>query len=317
MTVPNTAPASRKTKQIPFPEIGTFLAGHLGDGDLLAIGGLFKQGRPMALVREVIRQQRKNLKLISSPGSGFDVDLMIAAGCVGETFLPAVTLENRMCPSFRRAVESGTIIAHCVDALSVVGGFLAAANGVPFQPVAAWKGSDVIRHNPLIREITCPFTGEQLYATRAIRPKLALLHAQEGDEFGNIRHLSTMTYADQMIARSADTVLVSVDRIVPHAEFVARPRETSIPCIYVDAVVEIPHGAHPSGSFPDYSIDEAHIDHYADLAEAARTGRPGAEEALQGYIARHVLTPPDQSAYLETVGGTARMAELIAEARTL
>ncbi|WP_420726252.1 MULTISPECIES: CoA transferase subunit A [unclassified Hwanghaeella] len=312
-----TAATGRKTKRIRFDEIGGFLANTIEDGDLLAIGGLFKQGRPLALIREVIRQRLTALKIISSPGSGFDVDLLIAAGCVAETFLPAVTLETHMCPSFRRAVEAGTITAHCVDALSVVGGFLAAANGVPFQPVAAWKGSDVIKYNPLIREITCPFTGEKLFATKAIRPKLALLHAQEADEFGNIRHLSTMTYADQMIARSADTVLVSVDRIVPSGDIISRPRETSIPCIYVDAVVEIPFGAHPTGSFPNYSIDEAHIDSYATYAEAARKGSPTGDANLQAYIERHVIAPQDQEGYLTTVGGDTRMEELVAEAQAL
>ncbi|MDF1749617.1 MAG: glutaconate CoA-transferase [Alphaproteobacteria bacterium] len=312
-----TTATGRKTKRISFDEISGFLANTIQDGDLLAIGGLFKQGRPLALVREIIRQRIRALKIISSPGSGFDVDLLIAAGCVAETFLPAVTLETQMCPSFRRAVEARTITAHCVDALSVVGGFLAAANGVPFQPVAAWKGSDVIKHNPLIREVTCPFTGEKLFATKAIKPKLALLHAQEADEFGNIRHLSTMTYADQMIARSADTVLVSVDRIVPSADIISRPRETSIPCIYVDAVVEIPFGAHPTGSFPNYSIDEAHIDSYAAYAEAARKGAPSGDADLHAYIDRHVITPQDQDSYIASVGGVARMEELVAEAQSL
>lgn len=312
-----TMTTGRKTKRISFNEIGTFLTNTIVDGDLLAIGGLFKQGRPLALVREVIRQRLKALKIISSPGSGFDVDLLIAAGCVSETYLPAVTLETQMCPSFRRAVEAGTVTAHCVDALSVVGGFLAAANGVPFQPVVAWKGSDVIKHNPLIKEITCPFTGEKLFATKAIRPKLALLHAQEADEFGNIRHLSTMTYADQLIARSADTVLVSVDRIVPSDDIISRPRETSIPCIYVDAVVEIPFGAHPTGSFPNYSIDEDHIDTYAACADAARKGVPDGDINLQAYIERHVITPTDQESYLASVGGVERMDELTAEAKAL
>jgi glutaconate CoA-transferase subunit A len=304
----------RREKRIALDTVATFLAEHLADGDLLAIGGLFKQGRPMALVREVIRQGRRGLRLVSSPGSGFDVDLMIAAGCVAETYLAAVTLEDRMCPAFRGAVEAGTVTAHCVDALSVVGGFLAAANGVPFQPVAAWKGSDVPRHNPLVTPITCPFTGASLYATRAIRPKLALLHAQEADRFGNVRHLATMTYADQLIARSADAVLVSVDRIVPDDDIVARPRETSIPCIYVDAVVEIPYGAHPTGSFPLYSIDEAAIEHYAEIAEAARRGGAGADARLADYLTHHVTGPLGHPDYLDRIGGAARLAALAREA---
>jgi len=222
-----------------------------------------------------------------------------------------------MCPSFRAAAEAGTITPHCVDALSIVGGFLAAANGVPFQPVAAWKGSDVTRHNPLIARINCPFTGTELFATKAIRPKLALLHAQEGDAYGNVRHLSTMTYADQMIARAADKVIVSVDRIVPTDEIVSRPRETTIPCIYVDAIVEVRYGAHPCGSFPLYNIDEGHIEHYATLAEAARKGGRVAGQPLHEYLDRHVHRPRDQQSYIESVGGAVRMRELEEEAASL
>lgn len=312
-----TAPLARRRKLVGPDRIGELLREWLADGDLLALGGLFKQGRPMSLVREVIRSGRKGLKLISSPGSGFDVDLMIAAGCVAETHLPAVTLEDRMCPSFRDAVEAGRIKAHCVDALSVVGGYLAAANGVPFQPVAAWKGSDVPAHNPLVARIECPFTGEELYATRAIRPRLALLHAQEGDVYGNIRHLSTMTYADQLMARAADKVIVSVDRIVDTDDIVLRARETTIPCIYVDAVVEQPYGAHPTGSFPLYTIDEEHIEQYALLAEEARRGGDAERAPLQSYLDRHVRDVRDQRAYLDMVGGAARMAELEKEAAQL
>ncbi|WP_436639711.1 CoA transferase subunit A [Microbaculum sp. FT89] len=307
----------RRRKLVETDAAAALIGEWLGDGDLLALGGLFKQGRPMALVREVIRSGRQDLKLISSPGSGFDADLMIAAGCVAETFLPAVTLEDRMCPSFRAAAEAGTITAHCVDALSVVGGFLAAANGVPFQPVAAWKGSDVPSNNPLIAPIECPFTGETLFATKAIRPKLALLHAQEGDVYGNVRHLSTMTYADQMIARAAERVIVSVDRIVSTENIVERSRETTIPCIYVDAIVELPYGAHPTGSFPLYSIDEAHIEHYATVAEAVRRGGDAARPQLQAYLDRHVRRTRDPQAYVDSVGGAARMKELENEAAEL
>ena len=89
-----SAPANRREKRIAAEDSGALIARALADGDLLAIGGLFKQGRPMALVREVIRLGRRDLKLVSSPGSGFDVDLLIAAGCVAETFLPAVTLRT-------------------------------------------------------------------------------------------------------------------------------------------------------------------------------------------------------------------------------
>ncbi|MGR3425563.1 MAG: CoA transferase subunit A [Pseudooceanicola nanhaiensis] len=308
---------TRREKRVDPSDLGGLIADWLPDGGLLALGGLFKQNRPVALVHEVLKTGRKDLQLVSSPGSGYDADLMIAAGAVAETYLAAVTLEDRMCPAFRGAVEGGRLKAHCVDALSVVGGLLASANGVSFQPVSAWKGSDVVKYNPLVGETTCPFTGAPIYAARAIRPDLALLHAQEGDVYGNIRHLSTMTYADLIIARAAKRVIVSVDRIVSTDDIVARSRETSVPCNYVDAVVHLPHGAHPTGSFPLYSIDEAHIASYADTAEAARKGGAAEQAALDDWLSRHVTAPPSHADYIAAVGGPDRMQALEREAEEL
>ena len=40
--------------------------------------------------------------------------------------------------------------------------------------------------NPNIRSVTCPFTGEQLAAVPALRPDLAIIHAQRADREGNV-----------------------------------------------------------------------------------------------------------------------------------
>ena len=304
----------RRKKAISFEQAGALMAAALENDRTLCLGGLFKQNRPVALVRELIRRNIGELRLFSSPGSGYDVDLLIAAGLVSETFLPAVTLENRLCPNFRAAVEAGTIRAYAVDALTIVGGLTAGANRLPFSPVSAWAGSDVIKLNPLAIPMASPFDGEMLYAVKAIRPTLTLLHAQEADEYGNIRHLSTMTYADNLMARASDKVIVSVDRLVKPQVITNHPRETSIPCIYVDAVVEIPFGAHPTGSFPNYSIDETFIEAFAELSDAVRRD-PTARPRLDAELDRYVRKPSDVFDYIEVIGGYRRLAVLEHEAR--
>ena len=60
----------------------------------------------------------------------------LAAGAVEQVFIPGGTLENRLCPNFRSAVEAGQVTAHALDALTVVGGLLASAHGVPGRQVA-------------------------------------------------------------------------------------------------------------------------------------------------------------------------------------
>jgi len=296
----------------------------LGDAAILArnalrerpeicLGGLFKQGRPVALVRALLAAGAKDLHVYSSPGAGYDIDLMIAAGAVEQVFIPGVTLENRLCPNFRSAVESGQVTAHALDALTVVGGLMASAHGVPFQPIDALRGSDVLKHNPLIREIDCPFSGRRIHAVGPIRPRVTFLHAQEADRWGNLRYLSTMVYADQLMARASDMVIASVDRIVPDDVILDDPSRVTVPAHYIDAVVEVPYGAHPTASFPGYAMDEEHIDAYADLGDAARTGdRAG----LDAYIARHVTAPTSQEDYIQAVGGADNLARLKPEART-
>lgn len=278
----------------------------------LCLGGLFKQGRPIALVRGLLGTGASGLHVYSSPGAGYDIDLMIAAGAVEQVFIPGVTLENRLCPNFRSAVETGQVTAHALDALTVVGGLMASAHGVPFQPIDALRGSDVLKHNPLIREIDCPFSGRRIHAVGPIRPRVTFLHAQEADRWGNLRHLSTMVYADQLMARASDMVIASVDKIVPDEVILDDPSRVTVPGYYVDAVVEVPYGAHPTASFPNYAMDEDHIDAYADLGDAARTGdRAG----LDDYIARHVTGPKSQGDYIKAVGGAEYLARLEAETR--
>ena len=305
---------SRRKKVLAYEEIGPFLRAALASDRAICIGGLFKQNRPVALVRELIRLGIRDLQLFSSPGSGYDVDLLIAAGLVAETFLPAVTLENRLCPNFRSSVEQGRIRAHAIDALTIVGGLMAGASGLPFYPVAAWHGSDVIRLNPFAKEMTSPFDGAPLYAVKALQPPLVLLHAQEADEYGNVRHLTTMTYSDNLMARAGKKVIVSVDHLVKHELTTSRPRETTIPCIYVDAVVEIPFGAHPTASFPHYSMDDAFIEAFADLSDEVRRDRT-AQPLLERYIEEYVHKPHDIFAYIDAIGGYRRLSDLEREAR--
>ena len=121
-----------------------------------------------------------------------------------------------------------------------------------------------------------------------------------------------MVYADQLMARASDMVIASVDRIVPDEVVLDDPSRVTVPSYYVDAVVEVPYGAHPTASFPNYAMDEEHIDAYADLGDAARTGD---STGLDAYIARHVTGPKNQSDYIEAVGGTGYFAVLEAEAR--
>ncbi len=94
------------------PPVWTDLAGAAAlvkDGDLVALGGHTRQA-PMSLIRELIRQGRRGLGLVTVPTGGLNVDLAIAAGAVSILHFAQVSLEEYgLAPHFRRAVEQGQI----------------------------------------------------------------------------------------------------------------------------------------------------------------------------------------------------------------
>ena len=79
------------------------------DGDLVALGGHTKHA-PMALIRELIRQGRRRLGLVTVPTGGLNVDLTVGTGVADRLHFAQVGLEEYgMAPHFRRAVQQGRL----------------------------------------------------------------------------------------------------------------------------------------------------------------------------------------------------------------
>ena len=64
--------------------------------------------------------------------------------------------------------------------------YAAGAAGMPCAFLRGYQGSELPRVNPNIRFVACPFTGEQLACVPAIRPDVAIVHAQKADRDGNV-----------------------------------------------------------------------------------------------------------------------------------
>lgn len=78
-------------------------------GARVAVGGAMVMP-PMAFVRELVRQGKRDLDLVVSPIGGINVDLLAGAGAVRSVEFPQVSLgEFGIAPNFRRAVEAGRI----------------------------------------------------------------------------------------------------------------------------------------------------------------------------------------------------------------
>jgi glutaconate CoA-transferase subunit A len=271
------------------------------DGCFLAIGGLWFHNKPMAAIRELVRRGVRDLILTAAPPSSFDADLLIGAGCVREAYLAHVSFEHMgLAPNFRRAVEQGHIDLHECDEATLLGGLMATAEGLPYHAISSLKATDHLRTSPLAQPYTAR-DGSTIVAAPALRPDVAMLHAQEADEYGNVRSLGT-AFCDAILAKTASHVVVTVDRIVSNEEIRAAPERTTIPAYLVDAVVEAPFGAHPCSSHGHYPHDERHIREYISASTAAGS--------YQAWLQRYVHRCRSHDEYLAAIGGPALFERL-------
>ncbi|HVA90834.1 MAG TPA: CoA-transferase, partial [Chloroflexota bacterium] len=164
------------------------VAGLIRDGLTIAMEG-FTHLIPFAAGLEVIRQQRRDLTLIRMTPD-LIYDQLIGAGCARSLVFswggnPGVGSLHRL----RDAVENGwprtlEIEEHSHAALA--NAYVAGASNLPFAVFRGYSGTDLPRVNPRIRTIRCPFTDEELAAVPAVRPDVAIIHAQRADRKGNV-----------------------------------------------------------------------------------------------------------------------------------
>src|SRR5437588_9650508 len=142
------------------------------DGASIALGLQMEQMIPFAAGHEMIRQKKRELRLIG-PISDILFDQIIGAGCVKDVV--AAWVGNVMMGSaynFRRAVEQQGMKVFNMTNFSVALGLEAGAMGVPFLPTRTAMGSDVIKGNHFFYQIISPFEPkETLLAVRAIQPE--------------------------------------------------------------------------------------------------------------------------------------------------
>lgn len=239
-------------------------AARIESGMTVGIGGWGARRKPMALVRALLRTDVKDLTVVSAGGA--DVGLLAAAGRIRKLVAPFVTLDSvPLEPHFRAARQDGTLEFEEWDEAMFLWGLTAAANRLPFMPIRAGLGSDVMTTNPRLRTVTSPYEdGEELLAAPALRVDVALVHMNRADRRGNGQCLDPDPYFDGLFTEAADRAYVSCEQLVdrfegPHQSLLVQRQN-------VAGVVRAPNGAHFSSCLPDYARDEPFQRAYAKAA---------------------------------------------------
>nr|WP_206440658.1 CoA transferase subunit A [Streptomyces scabichelini] len=287
------------------------VVGRLESGMTIGIGGWGSRRKPMALVRALLRSGITDLTVVSYGGP--DVGMLAAAGKIRKLVAAFATLDSiPLEPHYRAARESGALELMEIDEAMFMWGLHAAANRLPFIPVRAGLGSDVLRVNPGLRTVTSPYedetTGvqETFVAMPALRMDAALVHVNRADRRGNGQYLGPDPYFDDLFCEAADTAYVSCERLVESTDMAeltkeAAPQTLLIKRHSVTGVVEAPNGAHFTSCAPDYERDETFQRLYAttpwpEFAERFLSGNEkDYQSAVQAWEVSNVSNASDAS----------------------
>lgn len=283
---------SLREKVMSLEEAASFVQ----DGMKVGIGGSTMSRTPMALIWELIRQRRKDLScsrcIISTDG-----DLLFGSG-VSDHIITSWFAQGilwGLSKVMRHHVETQGKNFEEWSHMGVGMRFRAGGMGVPFLPMRAMLGSDVMALRPEAKPIDCPFTGEKLLLVPALNPDVALIHVQRCDAYGNAQ-IDGLQFMDIDLALSANRVIMTTERIVSNDQIRRHPDHTKIPFFCVDAVVEVPYGSAPHECFGLYEPMLKHMDAYVKQVNADPV------KGMSEYLEKYFYEPKTWNDYLALIG---------------
>lgn len=270
----------------------------VADGDGVYVG---YTAAAFGLCRAIVRAGKKDLELFGG-SVGAQGSMLIMGGCANRAssgylagaLRPGAMTEMMSDGRFKYEDYSNQAIALML---------MAGALGIPFIPTRSFLGTDYLDPRNIDhpggylgeqkwRLMESPFDGQQFVALPALRPEVAVIHAQRADEFGNIQawgHQGDAKWAYW----AAKKVIVSVEEIVPHEVILQDPGRTIAPGFRVAAVVHMPYGAHPGGQAGYYDFD------YGFQAKTGMGRITRSEEEWREWAAEWVYGVDDNAGYID------------------
>jgi acyl CoA:acetate/3-ketoacid CoA transferase alpha subunit len=230
----------------------------VSDGDYVAFDQNIAVRGPASLMREIIRQRKRDLWVMAK-FTWTDVSLLVAGGCV--TKVDVGWMESG--PVINQAVKEGRLkmIEWSNGALTYR--LLAGSLGVPYLPMRYLGGTDTFAQSGACLTED-PYTGKPICVVPALNPDVALIHVQQCDIYGNARVLGAGVAPAEM-AMASKKVIISTEEIIEPVQIRSSPQRTTIPYYMVDAVVHAPFGSYPGSTPGVYGAD---LEHWLQFAAA-------------------------------------------------
>ncbi len=273
------------------------VARFLSDGDYLVYDCNYLQRGPSCLIREIIRQQKRDLWLCGK-FTYVDVGLLVGAGCATKVdcgfFYQGKAID--------RAIDEGPLQIYEYSNVVMTVRLQAGAMGVPFLPVRSFGGTDGFAESGA-KLVEDPYTGNPTVIVPALNPDVALIHVHQADQYGNARVFGTgISHVDSAMA--SKKVVITAEEIIDTEEFRRDPGRTSIPYYAVDAVVHAPFGAYPGTCAGYYGSDTAHV---------IETFGAVSRDFVAQYVEKWITPFASDQEMLDKLVGDEKLAELRAK----
>ncbi len=271
----------------------------VADGDYIVWDCSEGMRGPMSLLREIIRQKKKEL-WCAGKFTFFIPAMMVAAGCISKADMGFFVGWGA---AINRAVREGKLKVYEYGNTVMTMRLKAGALGLPYMPMRILGGSDTFRYSGG-KIMNDPFTGKPIVAMPALNPDVAVIHVHQADAYGNARVFGTGT-AHVESALASRKVIISAEEIIETEEIRRDPGRTCIPYYAVDAVVHAPFGAYPGECAGYYASDTAHI-----IETALADGGDSWDQYLEKWV--HSVSSDEEM--LEKRVGMAKLKELMQRA---
>lgn len=284
------------------------------NGAMLTFSGFTIWRRPMSAIYELVRQEKRDLHLVEVNG-GTHTEVLVGAGCVKvwESCWVGHELFGKLGANVARHIKEGKIIIEDYAHYHMLLRLAAGAQGIPFSVSRTAMGTDIMnpKYDMLgragLRDGSHPkiplkkydyatdpfFEGDTVVLVPAAQPDVCIAHVQQIGEQGTVR-VEGQRYSDTEAMKAADKLIVIAEEVVPESHLRKMPQHNLIPHYLVDAYVEQPNGAHPTGCFNRYEVDG---DFIRTLYQASRK-----QEDFDRWLEEWVYSVPDFDTYLEKIG---------------
>ena len=224
------------------------------NNSLITYSGMQLNRAPIAALYEIIRQNKKNLSIVSTPNP-LAADLLIGAGCIKSAKLGfnGFSYEDGfvISPNWRRAVEKKKIELYETDIFEILQGLKAASLGLKEIEVPGYKNTDYIRIN------NCKETKKGII-TKAIKPDFVLIHAQAADKKGNVFIEDPLI--ENLLVKAGKNIIITAEKI-------AKIKKITIPKEKITSISVVKKGALPTACFKFYNYHLSHIRDYMKYAK--------------------------------------------------